>query len=82
LQNLPPEKLDGVVQIIRKRNSALCPQEDEIEIDIDCVDTETLWELDRFVTNYKKSLSKYKRKAELAILANAKAERERGPETV
>lgn len=66
LQNLPSEKLDNIVQIIKKRNSALCQRDDEIEVDIDSVDAETLWELDRFVTNYKKSLSKNKRKAELA----------------
>jgi hypothetical protein len=42
-------------------------------VDIDSVDAETLWELDRFVTNYKKSLSKYKRRAELAQ-ARAEAE--------
>ncbi|GLT37412.1 hypothetical protein SLA2020_117300 [Shorea laevis] len=69
LQNLPSEKLDNIVQIIKKRNSALFQHDDEIEVDIDRVDTETLWELDRFVTNYKKSLSKNKRKAELAIQA-------------
>jgi len=67
LQSLPSEKLDAIVQIIKKRNSALCQHDDEIEVDIDSVDAETLWELDRFVTNYKKSLSKNKRKAELAI---------------
>ncbi|KAF7833930.1 Transcription factor GTE4 [Senna tora] len=67
LQSLPSEKLDTIVQIIKKRNSALCQHDDEIEVDIDSVDAETLWELDRFVTNYKKSLSKNKRKAELAI---------------
>ncbi|KAB1212409.1 Transcription factor GTE4 [Morella rubra] len=73
LQNLPSEKLDAIVQIIKKRNSALCQDDDEIEVDIDSVDAETLWELDRFVTNYKKSLSKHKRKAELAIRARAEA---------
>ncbi|KAI4322753.1 hypothetical protein L6164_022419 [Bauhinia variegata] len=67
LQSLPSEKLDAIVQIIKKRNSALCQHDDEIEVDIDSVDAETLWELDRFVTNYKKNLSKNKRKAELAI---------------
>ncbi|XP_054794347.1 transcription factor GTE4-like [Prosopis cineraria] len=67
LQSLPPEKLDTIVQIIKKRNSALSQHDDEIEVDIDSVDAETLWELDRFVTNYKKSLSKNKRKAELSI---------------
>ncbi|MCD9560362.1 hypothetical protein HAX54_018985 [Datura stramonium] len=66
LQNLPPDKLDAIVQIIKKRNSALSQDNDEIEVDIDSVDAETLWELDRFVTNFKKSFSKYKRKAELA----------------
>lgn len=65
LQNLPNEKLESIVQIIRKRNPSLCQNDDEIEVDIDSVDTETLWELDRFVTNFKKSLSKNKRKAEL-----------------
>ncbi|CAL9063622.1 transcription factor GTE4-like [Musa acuminata AAA Group] len=75
LESLPPEKLETVVQIIKKRNSVLNLHDDEIEVDIDCVDAETLWELDRFVTNYKKTLSKHKRKAELAMLARAEAER-------
>ncbi|ONK73192.1 uncharacterized protein A4U43_C04F28230 [Asparagus officinalis] len=69
LQNLPLEKLDNVVQIIKKRNSSLSQHDDEIVVDIDSVDTETLWELDRFVTNYKKSLSKNKRKPKLGELA-------------
>ncbi|MCL7042405.1 hypothetical protein MKW94_022928 [Papaver nudicaule] len=75
LQNLPSAKLDNIVQIIKKRNSSLNQHEDEIEVDIDSVDAETLWELDRFVTNYKKSLSKNKRKAELAIQAREEAQR-------
>lgn len=66
LESLPVEKLESVVQIIKKRNSVLKQQDDEIELDIDSLDAETLWELDRFVTNFKKSLSKYKRRAELA----------------
>ncbi|CBI21950.3 unnamed protein product, partial [Vitis vinifera] len=81
LQNLPSEKLDNIVHIIKRNNSALCQDNDEIEVDIDSVDAETLWELDRYVTNYKKSLSKNKRKAELAQ-ARAEAARkiqERNP---
>lgn len=74
LQNLPSEKLDNIVQIIKKRNSSLFQHDDEIEVDIDSVDTETLWELDRYVTNYKKSLSKNKRKAELAMQAREEAQ--------
>ncbi|KAL0328434.1 UNVERIFIED_CONTAM: Transcription factor GTE4 [Sesamum calycinum] len=73
LQGLPSEKLDAIVQIIKKRNTALSQHDDEIEVDIDSVDPETLWELDRFVTNYKKSLSKNKRKAELALQARTVA---------
>lgn len=64
LQNLPSEKLDNVVQIIKKRNPSLSQKDDEIEVDIDTFDIETLWELDRFVANYKKGLIKNKRKAE------------------
>lgn len=74
LQNLPSEKLDNVVQIIKKRNLMTAQHENEIEVDIDNVDAETLWELDRFVTNYRKSLSKNRKKAEMAGLARAKVE--------
>ncbi|TYH30043.1 hypothetical protein ES288_A01G062400v1 [Gossypium darwinii] len=70
LQNLPSEELDSIVQIIKRRNAALFQQEDEIEVDIDSVDPETLWELDRFVTNYKKSSSKIQKNAEVALQAN------------
>ena len=62
LQSLPAEKLENIVQIIKKRNPSLFQQEDEIEVDIDSFDTETLWELDRFVNNCKKSMSKNKEK--------------------
>ncbi|KAJ7946810.1 Transcription factor like [Quillaja saponaria] len=63
LQSLPPEKMEQVVQIIRKRNGNLKQDGDEIELDIEAVDTETLWELDRLVTNWKKMVSKIKRQA-------------------
>ncbi|KAM3742545.1 hypothetical protein ACB098_07G075900 [Castanea mollissima] len=63
LQSLPPEKMEQVVQIIRKRNGHLKQDGDEIELDIEAVDTETLWELDRLVTNWKKMVSKIKRQA-------------------
>ncbi|XP_076936446.1 transcription factor GTE4-like [Bidens hawaiensis] len=72
LQSLPSEKLDSIVQIIKK-NTSLSQQDGEIEVDIDSVDIETLWELDRFVMNYKKNLSKHKRKAALAEQARVEA---------
>ncbi|XP_059277168.1 transcription factor GTE3, chloroplastic-like isoform X1 [Lycium ferocissimum] len=73
LQSLPSEKLDAIVQIIKKRNTSLSQHDDEIEVDIDSVDAETLWELDRFVTNYRKNLSKQRRKIELALQARGTA---------
>ncbi|KAM0036417.1 putative chromatin remodeler Bromodomain family [Helianthus debilis subsp. tardiflorus] len=42
---------------------------DEIELDIEALDTEMLWELDRFVTNWKKLVSKTKRQALLVNIA-------------
>lgn len=66
LQSLPAEKLESVVDIIKKRSSSLRQHDDEIEVDIDSFDTETLWELDRFVINYKKYLSKHRKNSELA----------------
>ncbi|XP_077234053.1 transcription factor GTE7-like [Tasmannia lanceolata] len=63
LVSLPQEKMDQVVQIIRRRNSNLSQHGDEIEVDIEVVDKETLWELDRFVYNCKKMMSKIKRQA-------------------
>ncbi|KAJ6716414.1 hypothetical protein OIU74_009026 [Salix koriyanagi] len=41
LQSLPQEKMEQVVQIIRKRNGHLRQEGDEIELDIEAVDTET-----------------------------------------
>lgn len=61
LQELPPEKLGQLIQILRKRTRDLPQDGDEIELDIEALDNETLWELDRFVTNYKKMASKIKR---------------------
>lgn len=74
LQTLPSEKLEDVVQIIKKRNPHLFQQEDEIEVDIDSVDSDTLWELDNFVNNHKKGLGKNNRKAEFPQAGNAEAE--------
>ncbi|KAK9073985.1 hypothetical protein SSX86_006580 [Deinandra increscens subsp. villosa] len=69
LQSMPPEKMPQLLQIIRKRNSQLAQEGDEIELDIEALDTETLWELDRFVANWKKHVSKTKRQALLVSSA-------------
>ena len=73
LQSLPSEKLESVVQIIRKRNPGLFQQEDEIEVDIDSFDNETLWELHGYVTNYQKSMGKNEREAEVALQGREEA---------
>ncbi|CAI5484964.1 unnamed protein product [Closterium sp. Yama58-4] len=61
LGKLPPEKLDRIVQIISERNPDLSQNADEIELDIDSLDNETLWELERYVANCMKSKSKRKK---------------------
>ncbi|XP_022136729.1 transcription factor GTE7-like isoform X2 [Momordica charantia] len=71
LQGLPPEKMDQVIQIVKRRSGQLRQDGDEIELDIEAVDTETLWELDRLVTNWKKMMSKVKRQPFFNNNANA-----------
>jgi hypothetical protein len=66
LERLPGDKLERIVQIIKKRNPDLGQNEDEIEVDIDSFDNDTLWELDRFVTNYMKSRGKKAKSKALA----------------
>ncbi|XLT51681.1 hypothetical protein HN873_044285 [Arachis hypogaea] len=41
--SLPPEKMEQVIHIIRKRNGNLKQDGDEIELDIEAVDTGILW---------------------------------------
>ncbi len=60
LETLPGDKLERIVQIIKKRNPDVGQNEDEIEVDIDSFDNDTLWELDRFITNCMKSRGKKK----------------------
>ncbi|XP_057492842.1 transcription factor GTE7-like [Actinidia eriantha] len=87
LQNLPAEKMDQMLQIIKKRNSHMAPEADEIELDIEALDNETLWELDRFVSNHKKAESKMMRQgllnnAVLEAQINKSPVREPTPEAV
>lgn len=63
LESLLPEKSEQVVQIISKRNELPVDDEGQISIEIGTLDVETLWELHRFVTNWKKTVSKVNRQA-------------------
>lgn len=49
LVELPGEKMVEVFDILKKRNSSLGRDGDEIVLDIEALDENTLWELDRFV---------------------------------
>ncbi|RRT55342.1 hypothetical protein B296_00019923 [Ensete ventricosum] len=66
LQSLPPERMAHVLHIARKGNVDAMQSGDEIELDIDALDTETLWALDRFLCNCKKLMSKMKRQEAIA----------------
>ncbi|KAF0892525.1 hypothetical protein E2562_016826 [Oryza meyeriana var. granulata] len=63
LESLPEQKMHNVLQIVRKRNGNPELVGGEIELDIDEMDVETQWELDRFVNNFKKALNKSRRAA-------------------
>eukprot|EP00250_Pteridium_aquilinum_P020749 c24929_g1_i8 orf=3988-5961(+) len=54
LGNLPADKLEQAVQIMRK-NPNLTQNDDEIEVDIESFDPDTLWELHRFVMDSRGS---------------------------
>ncbi|XP_008781734.1 transcription factor GTE7-like [Phoenix dactylifera] len=71
LQSLPQEKMSQVLQIVRKRNADPAQQGDEIELDIETMDMVTLWELDRFLYNCKKMMSKIKRQDMASHLISA-----------
>ncbi|XP_073006556.1 transcription factor GTE3, chloroplastic-like [Typha latifolia] len=63
LEILLSEKLESIVEIIRKRNPQLVQNNEQIEVDLDVVDTETLWELERLVADCNKNLAKERKVA-------------------
>ncbi|KAJ0984164.1 hypothetical protein J5N97_002520 [Dioscorea zingiberensis] len=71
LQSLPDEKMEHVIQIVKRRNGDPMQHGDEILLDFETMDNETLWELDRFVSNCKKMMSKIRRQEALAGTTNA-----------
>ncbi|CAK9197960.1 unnamed protein product [Sphagnum troendelagicum] len=58
MESLPEEKLVRVIEIMRKRHPEIGEDNDEVEVDIESIDNETLWELERFISNYMKSKGK------------------------
>lgn len=69
LQLLPTEKLEHIVQLMRERNPSLNQKGDEIEVDIDTFDQETLWELHRYVISSMKNTGKKKKVGQTATAA-------------
>uniref|UniRef100_A0A0A9CUJ7 NET domain-containing protein n=1 Tax=Arundo donax TaxID=35708 RepID=A0A0A9CUJ7_ARUDO len=61
IENLPEEKMMNVLQIVQKRNNDPALAGEVVEPDFDELDVETLWELDRFVVNWRKVLKKSRR---------------------
>lgn len=60
LESLPVDKVERVAKILesRRKHVTMLEESDEIVIDIENLDNDTLWELDRFIRNYKKSRGK------------------------
>jgi hypothetical protein len=61
IENLPYDQIDNVLQILQKRNSDLALRGEEVELDFDVMDAETLWELDQFVLDLRKACDKSRR---------------------
>lgn len=64
LESLPVDKLEQIVQIIRSKEPSFTQTDDEIEVDIDSFNAETLWELHRFVAECNKAKGKSKKPTE------------------
>ncbi|KAG5579024.1 hypothetical protein H5410_049651 [Solanum commersonii] len=60
LENLPEEELGAVAEMIKKRGVPYKQNNGELQLDINNIDAETMWELNRFVTNYYNKRSKSK----------------------
>lgn len=61
---MPADKKDEVVDILRKRENVTSANADAVEIDIEAIDNETLWELDQFVADWEKLNRMKKRQPE------------------
>ncbi|KAH0719778.1 hypothetical protein KY284_004808 [Solanum tuberosum] len=71
LENLPKEELGAVAEMIKKRGVPYKQNNGELELDINNIDAETMWELNRFVTNYYNKRSKSKATSSSSKVATA-----------
>lgn len=58
LGQLPQHKLEELIYLMRERNINMSQEGDEIEVDLDSFDDDTLWELDRRANECLKNLQK------------------------
>ena len=79
---LPAEKLGRVIQIINEGPSKIDNNEEEIELDIDKLDNETLFKLDRYVKNCLRGDKKAKQRDRIEKMHQMKDETARKLEDV
>jgi hypothetical protein len=58
LGQLPQQILEELILLMKERNVNMSQEGDEIEIDLDAFDDETLWELDRRAKAFLRKESK------------------------
>lgn len=79
LQDLAGEYLNEILKIVAKRNSELASPggDGEIEIDVHALDSETMWDLDKFVRLHKKTAQNRMRKEVLVnqLVSNLESEK-------
>lgn len=61
LQLLPAQMQDEFIRLMKERNPNLSQKDDEIEVDIDSIDNDTLWELDGCLKNCLKTVERSKK---------------------
>lgn len=68
INNLAPEDLGKIVQIIHQRMPELAEEQDEIEIDIDALDPGTLRALERYVKQVQSRKKKFLHRQQLEAI--------------
>lgn len=82
LEMLPEDKISRVTQILenQQNSDAWMEVENDIVMEFENLDNDTLWELDRFITNYKKSRGKKPKSKNIQELPVASDARVLSPE--
>lgn len=65
LQSLPQEMGNQVLQIVTERIGDPQREGNEVELDVEAMDTDTLWELERIVGKWQRMMSKIRRQDDM-----------------